>query len=142
MVDELNKISEQSFDIKGAAWLLMKKNFAYGTEWDNEAKRDTKLVLRYPIERYQEILKKIDDKKLAYIPEELIIGDYRDLPIRGKIIWGVGTRAIALVDGVEYHEECAHPRTEVGKKGFINYKKDRKAAEKLAKEILEKYGKR
>lgn len=158
-VEELDEISKRHFNIIGAAEMLSKRGFVYNkmskeAEWDNKAqmwvqkgwdvekKRWKVICLKYSLKEYQGVIKKINDGKLAYIPEELLRGDYRDLPIRGKFIWGIGTQAIALVDGVEYHEECAHPRTEVGKKRFVNYKRNKEEAEKLANEILEKYGKR
>lgn len=73
-------------------------------------------------------------------PKELLEGDFRDLKINNKVIWGIGPKAITLVDGVGYKEGYHHPRYPIGDKIFINYKKNPIEAKKLAKQILEKYG--
>lgn len=144
-VKELNKICEKHFGIIKVSKLLSKKDFARykcssDDEWDNEAKEWKKIHLVYSLKEYQEVIQKINNKELAYIPEELLRGDFRDYPIRNKIIWGIGEKAITLIDKVEYHEECVRPRIAIGKKQFINYKKDKLEAEKLAQEIIKEYG--
>ena len=140
MVDELNEVSFNAFGIKATAESLNKLGFGNTFEWNKETQKYAKIRLKYPIEMYEAVLEKIENKELAYIPEELFEKDFRDSIIRGKVIWGIGQKAICLVDKVEYHEECAHPRTAMGIKKFINYKRNKMEAEKLAKEILAEHG--
>lgn len=137
-VEELNKISKESFELKEVASLLEKKGLAVGLGFNKETKRPIRIKLVYPIEVYEATLKSLDD--LAYIPEKILNHDFRDLNIRDKVIWGIGEKAIVLVDGVGYDEECYRPRYSIGTKRFFNYKRNKKEAEKLASEIMEKYG--
>lgn len=72
-------------------------------------------------------------------PKELLEGDFRDLKIRDKVIWGIGPKAITLVDGVGYNEEYYYPRYSIGEKKFFNYKQKPAESKELAEEILDKY---
>ena len=137
-VEELNKVSQENFGLERAAFLLEKKGFAVGLGFNEETKRPIDIKLIYPIEVYEKALKGLNN--LAYIPEEILHKDLRDLSIRDKAIWGIGEKAIVLVDGVGYDKECYHPRYPIGEKRFFNYKKNKKEAEKLAKEISAEYG--
>lgn len=86
-------------------------------------------------------IEKKEKPSKGYIPpKELLEGDFRDLIVENKRIWGVGEKAIVLVDNVGYNHEYHHPRYSIGKKEFINYENEPERAKKIAEEILRKYG--
>lgn len=137
-VEQLNKISQENFGLERVAFLLEKKGFAIGLGFNEKTKQPESIKLIYPIEVYEATINKLDS--LIYVPEEILYEDFRDFDIRDKVIWGIGEKAIVLVDDVGYDEECYHPRYPIGEKKFFNYEKNKKEAEKLASEIMDKYG--
>lgn len=92
------------------------------------------------LRKVSEFIKSEDS--ILLIKEKLLESDrkFYDLPIRNKKIWGIGEKAIVLVDDIIYDHDCEHPRGHRGKKEFFNFKNQREEALKLGREILEKYG--
>lgn len=65
-----------------------------------------------------------DRELFKFLSNKRIKNKILDKEIDGKRIWGIGKKAITLVDGITYDYSCEHPRVAIGSKDFHNFKKE------------------
>lgn len=65
-----------------------------------------------------------DRELFKFLSDRRIKNRILDKEFNGKRIWGIGKKAITLVDGITYDYGCEHPRAAIGSKDFHNFKKE------------------